>query len=102
MTTKHTPGPWEWIGDNLEAGSDDVLRVGDDGKEYGMHSAVLFESEDPEQAAANRALIAASPDLLAALTLMTNEMRGLGLVSPYAQRVVSQAAAAIAKATGAA
>lgn len=70
MDTKHTPGPWEWIGDNLEAGRNDVLRVGDDGKEYGLHSAMLFEDDDPVRAQANRDLIAAAPDLLAALVAL--------------------------------
>lgn len=61
----HTPGPWEWFGDQLdggEHGGECVLLLTDDGREYGMHSPVLQMDNE----VADRALIAAAPDLLEA------------------------------------
>lgn len=64
-----TPGPWEWWGDGLldsvERGP--VLEVGDDGKAYGLHSAVLVHNWDESAKAANKALIAAARTALPAL-----------------------------------
>jgi len=60
----HTAGPWEWCGDNLtggELGFTDVICLTDDGKPYGLHSPVLLMDNE----AADRALIARAPDLLA-------------------------------------
>ena len=63
----HTPGPWKWHGDWLESGAggglSTVLDIGDDGKPYGMHLPVL-QMDNPEF---DKPLIAAAPDLLAAL-----------------------------------
>ena len=57
--TKHTPGPWKWVGDNYLDGPsrETVLECRDDGKPWGLHSARLLGGE------ADRTLIAAAPDL---------------------------------------
>ena len=72
MTTKHTPGPWTvenasgrmlWIG---------ALRIPDD-ERYGLHTIITgidiedLTTEARERKEANAHLIAAAPDLLAAL-----------------------------------
>ena len=64
MTTKHTPGPWRvkhsaklgWAGVLTEKG-DIIADVALDGQDF----------RDPEQALVDARLIAAAPDLLAAL-----------------------------------
>lgn len=37
---------YEWIGDALYRGYNEVLTVGDDGKSYGLHSAIFSVEED--------------------------------------------------------
>ena len=53
--SKHTPGPWRWEGDKMR------------GAERKLVKTSQHETLHPERAAANRALIAAAPDLLLAL-----------------------------------
>lgn len=69
--SKHTEGPWEWIGANQLWGGkramEEVLKAADDGKAYGLHSALIEHHWDGEVASANRRLIAAAPELLQAL-----------------------------------
>jgi hypothetical protein len=56
MTTKHTPGPWEFTGKYLATRTDNtLLSIKPESAEGGAHFA------------ANARLIAAAPDLLAAL-----------------------------------
>ncbi len=66
--TEHTPGPWEWYwrvnDDNLEADCG-VLSDVKSGRARSICRCPRFEAED--QWRANARLIAAAPDLLAAL-----------------------------------
>ena len=68
---KHSAGPWEWTGPNTlwggERGVEEVLKAADDGKPYGLHSALIEHHWDADTARANRALMASAPDLLDAL-----------------------------------
>lgn len=101
-TTKYTPGPWEVSGTSITAppcNNDGtcIAVIEDDGG---------YEAP-PEQREANARLIAAAPDLLAALKtlLLTSEwadetgyVEDVGFVN--LETVQQQAHAAIAKATG--
>lgn len=64
--TAHTPGPWKVEGDALDvrdAEGDNIVTV-----KYG---------DDPERAEANARLIASAPQLLAALKLTLDTIKGL-------------------------
>jgi hypothetical protein len=62
--SKHTPGPWEWVGLGIDGPNHEtVFRATDDERPFGMHSAVL-EMNNEEY---NKPLILAAPDLLEAL-----------------------------------
>lgn len=53
-----TPGPWEWLGTNaLWGGNQEILKAADDGKPYGMHTAIIEHHWHQETAAANRAFM---------------------------------------------
>ena len=103
---KFTPGPWEWTGDTLWGGQkalEEVLSVGDDGKPYGFHSAVLVPHWDGEQAVANARLIAAAPELYEALEAVELACRmGIppGEVLSLNSTIRLAARAALAKARG--
>ena len=78
MTTKHTPGPWEFTGKYLATRADNtLLSIKPESAEGGAHFA------------ANARLMAAAPDLLEALEAVVED-------EDYAY---SKARAAIAKAT---
>ena len=68
--TKHTAGPWQWIGETLEQVNGEAIFMveqwaqGDDGP-------------DKETNLANAALIAAAPDLLEALKETLAELEAL-------------------------
>lgn len=107
MSTQHTPGPWYWIGDNALWSEKDgeVIESGDDGKPYGMHSGEIHHHYDDATKDANKALIAAAPDLLEALI----EVRAyLSKCPPHAEditgakwgRVMDLSGAALNKAEG--
>jgi hypothetical protein len=83
MSTKHTPGPWE-----LENG----LRVYAPGKGGPLLATVAYLPRAKGQDAANARLMAAAPDMLAALQDAVYRLAQLGL-DTEPQR------AAIAKAT---
>lgn len=117
MNFKHTPGPWIWITDNClwSNGADcEILEAGDDGKPYGMHSGKIDHHYDFETKEANKALIAAAPDLLEALdqllidmVIAQGNMRDAAKNDPrwegcseIIQPRVDAALAAITKATG--
>ncbi len=59
-----TDGPWEWISNDClwggERGCEEILKAGDDGKPFGLHSALIEHHWDAAQAKANRDLIAAA------------------------------------------
>lgn len=97
MTQKHTPGPWkvsEWIhgkysGTMIDTGKDIVANVMD----------LLCADERPGEKAANAHLIAAAPEMLAALREIAGypHIEGPGLTIERARTV---ARATIAKAEG--
>lgn len=76
--SNYTPGPWEWVGSNRLFGGlhglDEILAAADDGKPYGMHSALIEHHWDSDQAKANASLISAAPDLLEALKAAHHEL----------------------------
>ena len=110
---KHTPGPWYpkpapygWdIWGNLDTGQDTwvgpVKRVISPHSRIGNGISVEAVSEETE---ANARLIAAAPDLLAALkrfrTKVYNAALGSGMDHEWATEACSVADAAIAKAEG--
>lgn len=116
--SEHTPGPWSlkhthYEEDGQRVGYSNVL--GHDGDEIGV--TIYSTGMDNCWGATRRAdanLIAAAPDLLAALIKLSNEALGTlplngGIVSPriwqHQLRLIQraeEARAAIAKATGAA
>lgn len=86
--SKHTPGPWAFCNDTLCQANGKYLHLG-----------VWQESNGIGKAAeANKRLIAAAPDLLAALEMV---VRGYGVTFQDAA-IRDAASAAIAKATGSA
>jgi hypothetical protein len=105
---EHTPGPWEWWTSN----SWKRLRHSDRGVSTNVIMPVVCPDGHPdlEVTAADMALIAAAPDMLAALqqihaadvaSLAELEKMGLGHArSPENFRLVELARVAIAKATG--
>jgi hypothetical protein len=71
MSAQHTPGPWGW---NYIDGKGGEL-CGHAGKvviDHAHHEGMWFASYDETVDAANACLIAAAPDLLAALELLVN------------------------------
>lgn len=98
----HTPGPWAAGRAIPEDGAvSRIVRAGDD------HIAVVMDLEDAAQEAADNArLIAAAPELLAALNALLNlSVKGHALAdrlqfSDSGRAILNQARAAIARATG--
>ena len=90
MTTAHTPGPWAAIGTDV--------------KTPGPRSRILCWTGQPEvqmgEARANAQLIAAAPDLLAALRAMLAKHDDRDAPSDLWPAEAAQARAAIAKAGG--
>ena len=79
--SKHTPGPWTQKDGCILAGEDHLVCFGHDYDEYGSISAPwkgngeAQEEAWEQEAAANARLIAAAPDLLAALVEAMGVMR---------------------------
>ena len=105
MTTKHTPGPWSVVEHDhaicVQTESPRQTKFG--ASRYAVVGG--FDRSDPkqlEEARANARLIAAAPDLLAALQdvdalwMHHSIAHGDGKISPLHEKVI----AAIAKATG--
>ena len=95
--SKHTPGPW--VVTPHPDQNVDVFAVGevmDEAFQYGLSHTVCYQS-----AGANARLIAAAPDLLAELEMLSNVVEGCGMaaMTEVECRLVF-ARAAIAKATG--
>lgn len=86
---KHTPGPWAVVGANIEQ------------IEEGVEIATVSEyrTMTPRQAA-NARLIAAAPDLLAALQSALNQLSALSFADDRIVYTRERARAAIARATG--
>lgn len=107
MTSKYTPGPWKFSTDPQPNG---CPIVGARGLMVAMLAHSVNHDDQREIAIANARLIAAAPDLLEALRLVTNlyaSMRST-LAEKYPQdgwsantMTLDQAHAAIAKAQGA-
>ena len=98
MSAEHTPGPWQFA----EAGSwKDGVRTS---KEYFVRrpdddvaiASEILNPEDSTPSEANARLIAAAPELLAALEVCVDELKRNGIQSESIQ----DARAAIAKAKG--
>jgi hypothetical protein len=98
MSTKHTPGPWgplTLLPDNLEIGID--YPDGDDRDHY----LATVTCGDPDELQANAQLIAAAPELLAALAWIDRLVsRDEGCDGDDLEAISVKARAAIAKAIG--
>ena len=96
----HTPGPWtvDYTDDNLRIQAGDLLIA----EVNGSTEHIEVRGLDEETTEANAWLIAAAPDLLAALEriLARLEMLNLFIERGEDAKVVEQARAAIGKATG--
>lgn len=98
----HTPGPWKWWTSNS------YRRLTAEGKQDGGVLSAVSKSghADVCVSEADAQLIAAAPDLLAALLVMTRAYVDLvntgdaGRWNPEGDQEVREARAAIAKATG--
>ena len=122
MAAKHTPGPWAADAEDMQLGADDIFTVsiwgaGPEGERPHIGTVAAFSllsetrggteyvtTDAPsidklEEAKANARLIAAAPDLLAALQAVEFSAGEMGWRT---HGVFSQVRAAIAKATGAA
>lgn len=95
--TKHTPGPWG--AEPMEDGCSVAYRIND---ASGYEVAVTSGRDSDGEEAANARLIAAAPDMLAALCSLCNEleMPGERGVLHGVPNALTAARAAIAKAEG--
>jgi hypothetical protein len=107
VNTKHTPGPWRTLAKNprkiVTAETRHTIVAScytDASNGPGLRTKQSAGSPPREDAEANARLIAAAPELLAALedciAVMTNELRGLSVIQPE----LAAARAAIAKVIG--
>lgn len=88
MTTKHTPGPW-----HVGVGQAGVIVY--NAKGWAIANAVVYHGEhDREECKANARLIAAAPDMLAALRMICDA--GIPLAEPIERAMLD----AIRKAEG--
>lgn len=74
---KHTPGPWEWEGSNDQGWAMKISAPQTDANKHGTGWVcdVHQQFTSPSNGEANARLIAAAPDMLAALLdLVTNDM----------------------------
>jgi hypothetical protein len=96
----HTPGTWtvDYSDDNLRIYAGDLLI----GEVNGSTEHIEVRGLDEEATGANAWLIAAAPDLLAALERTLARVETLNLFTERGEeaKVVEQARAAIGKATG--
>jgi hypothetical protein len=103
--SEHTPGPWELVGATR------VWKVGDNGAAVAIMAEpevrysdqfreVDMGSARSREACANARLIAAAPDLLAALREYVDRHEAAMTSSPVGLPEYDQACAAIAKAEG--
>jgi len=96
----HTPGPWtvDYSDDNLHIYAGDLLI----GEVNGSTEHIEVRGLDAEATEANAWLIAAAPDLLAALERTLARVETLNLFTERGEeaKVAEQARAAIGKATG--
>ena len=96
MSTKHTPGPWELV----SRGWNGQFIYGIDERAKGRRFIAEVDL-NYDGAEANARLIAAAPELLAALRLMlAGTQEDCGKICMPSENAVRSAFAAIAKATG--
>jgi hypothetical protein len=90
MTLKHTPGPWKDAADGRVYSAGEII------------ADATFGCLDGSATIANARLISAAPDLLAALQYVTDILSSSVAPDDYEpfRKCVSQARAAISKATG--
>jgi hypothetical protein len=91
MTTQHTPGPW-----TIANGHDARVYLIDDARGHAVGELVYADARKP----ADARLIAAAPDLLAALRKLIGAIDRLPGNNPL-DGLADEARAAIARATGA-
>ena len=96
--SQHTPGPWKWYGDKGLEGPRETVLVGDCGLATCGRTR-LFVSD------ADKALIAAAPELYAALHQLLAEMqvaycRGRGVNDKWLARRLERFKPVLAKAEG--
>lgn len=98
MKTKHTPGPWTIVDEN-ELGTvnseKEPYGIYADGDESVRVAGIMCEYLAPSEVGANAQLIAAAPEMLAALQRVMQLA-----VSADGDETFEQVKAAIAKATG--
>lgn len=109
---KHTPGPWDCVGEGYDSmAARDCWSAGyavisrDANGEFDENICLIDEQSDDAVAFANARLIAAAPDLLAALKDMNDQYARLVAErypnsAFYGDRLLDQARAAIVKAEG--
>lgn len=99
MSAKHTPGPWCLSKESMTIITQDMSCIGSEGVLIGSASGHPNSGFFPtdEEAVANARLIAAAPDLLAALQEIAEGTYDKWTNGYHAQQV---AITAIAKATG--
>lgn len=104
MSIAHTPGPWTFY---TEPQPNGCPIVGARGLMVAMLAHTVNQSDQKETALANALLIAAAPDLLAALQELTDDIADRfdmdsPSTNPGMKTAVREARAALVKATGAA
>jgi hypothetical protein len=102
MTTLHTPGPWHiGIGNGIGSIFPDNGRTRlEDGGTTLYPIASVNSGWNADEDTANADLIAAAPELLAALTALVDYLEGYDEDYPEARPVFEQAYTAITKAGG--
>lgn len=103
-TPTHTPGPWA-VSDHALDAKHTILDAKRGNRVGRFAIAQLISGYTEDEAEANAHLIAAAPELLAALVemerLATSELWNTGVMKPEFGRALTQARAAITKATNA-
>ena len=104
MSAKHTPGPWRIKSDPMHFDTLTTVEGGAIGvrKPFGVQMIVQVGGDsDFQEAEANARLIAAAPDLLAALKVMLRDYTAVHDIGDVEmQPAIYQARAAIAKVEG--
>lgn len=96
--TQHTPGPWALNGYQVERGEGIARTVATVAPRRQIGTD--YAAPDADTAMANARLIAAAPDLLAALQGLAWAVSGIEYVETEYAEQVAQARAAIAEAQG--
>lgn len=99
MNTKHTPGPWNSASLDQDSDHIEVFAGISDGDQVAVVKGYGLATGKHYEAIANARLIAAAPDLLAALDALIAAIYEGKYVDPYSY-VYRDALNAIAKATG--